>query len=153
MIEMSPEVQRHVNALFDACHRLDRGCMISHVEIERITGLRHGAHPYYYIIDRLKHRLLDDRGIVLRGIAGVGYRLLLASEVVREHADWRLKRGARQLFWAARDCDATPDGLLTENDRQLKHAKVNVARRERNRLQADLRLARLMGLEVEAIPA
>lgn len=118
MFEETKFHPRAENALFEAARVKERSDVISFEEIEQATGVNRDDPRYSQLIKRFRRRMRKERGIAMRPVIDVGFRLLTSSEQVNQNDRWR--KVSRQTYRAAQEIEAVDDTELSVTDRRVR---------------------------------
>lgn len=131
---------------------VSRDDVLTHEAIEHAAGIVRYSRHWNPLIGKLKRKLLKDRGIAVRPVDGVGYRLLTSAEQLVIPAEDRNARARRQLNRGIREVDSTPAEGLTAHQLDVKRKTVQGMRKTREALQAEERERACLSEPTDAPP-
>lgn len=121
MYDKRPENEKAIERAWAATAELGRGDVLEHERAEAIFGVARPDPRYYALIDRLKRRLEEDRGIAMRAIPLVGYELTPVKDQL-ELARFRATQAARRLRKGARHAGSLPEADCSFTELRAKQA-------------------------------
>src|SRR5262249_32948844 len=95
MFERKSEYDRAIERAWKLTERLRRGDVLGHAQAEDALRVARPDHRYYALIDKLKRKMEQERGISLIAVPLVGYTLASAKEQL-ELGRFRLTQAARR---------------------------------------------------------
>lgn len=148
MYDKKPENEKAIEGAWLAVADRERGELVSHDDLCRAFGsptlYTDGPQRYYALVDGLKKRLEEERGISLVSVPMVGYALATAKEQLGL-ARFRATQAARRLRKGARHAGSLPDGDCSFTELRAKQAiEERLSQAERSMRGEAQRLAFLM---------
>ena len=84
MFEPNAEYRAMIDKLYDICEGLERGDVLTHDAIRGVLGVEPHEGRWQHCVDRVRKKLLDERGVDSWPDPTVGYRLMTAEEQLLE---------------------------------------------------------------------
>lgn len=147
------ELQRSVDAVVRFAANLGRGDTLRLTSIEQLSGCERYTGRWNAIVRKVRLAVLRDRGIALRPITNVGYRLCEHDEQLRYCSRNRQRRAIRQLGRGLLEVDALPPAELTDHQQHLRALMVQQLRTERRQVRRGVRSQQAELRRTETMPA
>jgi len=116
----------------------ERGDVVPWHAVERAAGFDRESGHWTQFIKRVRRDLLENPGVKLRAVNGVGLKLLTHEEQVLDLS--RQRRACRQLTRGITELISLPDAELSDHQRQAKARKLDSARQGRRKVLAAIRV-------------
>lgn len=123
MFARNPAVERGIDRAFKAMAKMGRGDMLHHERIEECFGIPRNTAWWSRGIEKLRKKMLDERGVWLASEPLVGYRLAPHEEHIAE-GPRRTRRAMRQNHKALVTLSALPDDELSFQNQRRKEGLV-----------------------------
>lgn len=144
MYDAKPENEKATERAWKMLTKLERGDLLSHEDAELALGAERPSDRYYALMDKLKRRMEDERGISLIAIPMVGYQLATAKDQLGLGRH-RVVRAARQIRKGAKSVGSLPEAECNFTELRAKQAmEEKLALMERGARQEAQRIAFLM---------
>jgi len=141
-----------IYATLEILKQLKRGDILTWQEMEAATGfLQYGTHWTAYL-KRLRRDFLNESGIVLWPVKGVGVRLLTIEEQIHMRSIARQRRAARQLSRDVKELRAIPDTELTDHQREARRRKIDRSKISKQSVLYSLRIGHQLARAPETTP-
>lgn len=142
-----------VGRLYDHFASLKRGDRVTHEEVERLAECRRFRErkKYDYYVEKLRKRLLDGPGVVLRSVRGVGYELATPDGQIDTAAD-RAKRAKRQVVRGIKAIDCLPQEECTDHERRKAAFMKSALRNSGDTLDQEMKTLREAIRATEVLP-
>lgn len=127
------------NAAYERAKELDRGDVIPWEAIEEAAGIERYSEHWTSVIKKLKRKFLDERGIALWAVAGVGLKLTTKDEQLNLITVKRQRRAVRQMSRSLQELGALPSLELTNNQRRLQAYRLDEMHRTRRLMKRSIR--------------
>lgn len=111
MRNWTEEINETVN-IFKKCNY---GDVIEHTDISTRIGIYPNMPEYLYIISKAK-LLLIEKGIYIKTLSGVGYRVLYPNEISEEVFNKYIKAGIEKYRYGINIMSNTPQKLLNQEE-------------------------------------
>jgi len=136
-VPYGPQVRR----LEEAYPKPDENLMLTHEELEKLTGEQRGTPRYYRVVNSWRKKLFNELGIDSSWIWGEGIKILEPAD--RLHAsETDFKTGLRKAKRAIRRLAATPrDRLDAIGQQRYDHVSIVMAKMRAEADQAQRQLA------------
>lgn len=97
---------------------IEYGALVTHPEIEQLTGLSRKREPmrYYRNCARWCKTMLDDYGKAMETVQNVGYRVVIPKDY-RKHTRRQMKFSAKHSKYARKIADNAPLNLMENEER------------------------------------
>jgi hypothetical protein len=139
--QISTKNQKARDAIYELFAAKERGEFVTHDSIEKASKLTR-ANPkdaYHTIMDQVKKRHRDNRGITISSEIGVGYSLATAEQQLWE-VKRRTKKAKRQIVRGTKDTGSLPDEHATDHQIKIRDALVEEGQRLARESQDSARL-------------
>lgn len=146
MFSTKEEIQRTVDAMVDHVKSLDRGDVVKFGDLETITGTERYAGRWVLYVQKMRRRILKERGIAMRPLVNVGYKLCTKDEQLKYCARNRQRRAVRQLNRGIAEVDHLPHDGLSLHQQRLRALTLDNLRHERRAVR---RCMREQGAEIK----
>lgn len=123
MFRRNPKLASMINRVYALTRDLDRGDTLTHEAIRKVLGVPPNVHPWGYVLDRVRRRLLEERGIATWPVPTVGYRLETVGGQL-EIPTRRMRRAIRQVRRSLDVAEALPEEDLSVHQRQVRTLMV-----------------------------
>jgi hypothetical protein len=145
-------ITRQVEAVYELFGQCIRGDVVPHYQIRAILGVEPHEGRWDHVVNRVRARVQDERGIATWPETTVGYRLLTANEQVEDLPRWRLKKAARQACKARRSVEALPDANLSDHQRRVKRAQIEALRKATSEVRKQMRIQEVVARRPQVNP-
>lgn len=125
------QINRLVHRVMDHVGTLNRGDVLAHETIEKLTQCVRYSLWWGTIIRKFRNRLRQARGIACRPVVNVGYKLLTEDEQLSRCPQDRQKRAIRQLSRGIQEITAMNSDDLTFHQRCVKASSLQNMRASR----------------------
>lgn len=109
-----------LNELMEMFKEKSRGDEIKHEELAQLSGFEYNSTEFRIVASKLKKRFLEERGIKLLAVHGVGYRLLTVDEQSKITIPERATKALKHVKRGKKELDALGSEDLTDHQRRLK---------------------------------
>lgn len=152
MFEEKGYIRRIVNELVRVTSNLERGDVITHEAIERVSGVNRYTGPWNQIVRRFRRRVLKERGIAMLPVVQVGYHFCTQQEQLTVCAENRQRRAIRQVTRGCQEVGALPLEGLTDHQQRLKKFTMDAMKAERKAMKHALKDQSLVNRKSEVNP-
>lgn len=139
MFERSEIVDAAVIAVMDILAGLDRGDVIKHRDVVAVTGIEKDSSQWKSVIHRVRHELLDTRGIALIPVVEIGYKLATKDEQLIWLTRHKERKALRQLNMQVRNLSAIPSNDLSLHQRRIQAVNSESLIRQRRFVKREMR--------------
>lgn len=154
--ESDPKITRAVAAAWKAIGEYKRGEIVPYAVLETATGYARGSKPWRSVMRKLRKVARSETGLQLweqhtkeipmrrknQTAKDGGVKLVTPREQIDNAPTHRRKKKVNQDRKSLADVLATPDELLSERDRELKHAQAKSIRDEHKATQGAAKFMR-----------
>jgi hypothetical protein len=141
-----------LQAVFAFAQDLDRGDILKHADIERVSGFPKDTVQWGALIVKLRRIMQDMRGIALRPIKNVGYKLCTKEEQLKWCPRNRQRRAIRQVNKGVKELSVLRPEELSLHQQRLRALTIQNMVEERRALKRGVREQRYCMRETEALP-
>ena len=138
MFETKEEITGAVDAIYAIAQTLERGQILTHEAIRSVLGTEPHVGSWDHIVNRVRKRIQDERGIATWPENTVGYKLLTTVEQL-DVPVLRLKRAARQARRGRKSVEALPEKSLTMHQRRVRLFMVERAKVGESAIRREIR--------------
>lgn len=126
MFTKKRDVTNEIKALIAATESLPRGSLVTHEEIEKVTGIKKDHPSRQTILKKWKKHHEVNRGITIMPSvpAGVGYRFLTVEEQLKVQPVKYRSQAVRRINKAASCLGSISDGELDDDGKSLRSAML-----------------------------
>lgn len=132
MFSANERLNKAVGAVVEFARNLGRGETLKYKDIERLTRISRDERQWLTVISKVKKAILRERGIALFCMTGVGYRLLMANEQLKEESSRRAQHALNDLARSRQVVENLPLGELNDHAQHVRSGLLDmnsVARR------------------------
>jgi hypothetical protein len=145
LIPKSERITKAVEALWQYTLALDRGKLVRYTVIERLAGMRRRHGSWNHVITKLRVRLKDERGISLKCVRGVAYKLAEISEQIRDLPQSHTKKALRQYRKADDHLKSTPVEELSLREQVVVNQQLQANRLAEQQIRRSRRIGKALG--------
>lgn len=145
LIPRSERITKAVEALWQYTLSLDRGRLVRYTVIERLTGMRRRQGSWNHVITKLKARLKGERGISLKCVRGVAYKLAEIQEQIREIPQNHTLKALRQYRKADDHLKSTPVEELSVREQVTVNQQLQANRLAEQQIRRSRRIGKALG--------
>ena len=124
MFESNRQITEAIEALYEVTASLNRGDVLEHGQIREVLGLEPHEGRWDHIVNRVRRRLENERGIATWPKNTVGYELL-TKERQLELPSWRTLKGMRQIRRGRKSLIALPEKGLSLHQRRARQFRID----------------------------
>lgn len=119
------DISKELEALWNATKDLPRGSLVEHETIEAASMIERDNTVWGRLIKNWKRQMARDRGIWMTAVNGVGYRLLMVEEQLKDRPE-KIEKSAMRRMRASVECAGViPETELDETQRRYQMHRVS----------------------------
>ncbi len=151
LITKRHNIDRELQAMQEEFSNASRGDLVTHEQIEAVTGLKRGKTPWSKLIRKWKSSVIEKTGIAIVSEPGVGYRFPDHAE--QFHFAGRLENSAnRKLRKSELVAGIMPTSELTEEGTKLQEKIVTGVRLSIKQIKINRAERRSLMMPTESLP-
>ena len=139
MFQSKKAIREATDRIVASAANLQRGEVLLLTTIESLCQLDRYDPPWGRIVFRVRRDILKTRGIALRPITNVGYRLCTADEQLTECPYGRQKRAVRQMARAIKEIEGLPTAGLSVHQQRIRALTAGSLRSQRKEIKKAMR--------------
>lgn len=140
MFEKKDEISDAVAAMLKYCSGLNRGEVVTYDDFNSVCGMHREHQSWSAFKRRFMRDLQQSRGIAIRAVYGVGYKLLYSDEQVIRCSRERQERAARQCYRGASEVASVDSSELTDHLIKTRVKQIDSLNRARSESLKALRV-------------
>ncbi len=152
MFEKNDVLANLVAKVFDAAANLDRGDVLTWGEIETVLNLKRYEGQWKQIINAVKLRIRNERGIATRAIVNVGLLFFTVKQQLHRCPEYRQQRAIRQITHGIRELQAIENEPLSVHEAMRFNMSMEALKTERKAIRNDARALSVISRPKESIP-
>jgi hypothetical protein len=138
LLKPSSKVMELINILADKIKEMEPGSVLSHLYLSSEIGVPYRAgqgtnNNYFSWVTKLKHKLIDEHGIFLTSVSGVGYKITDPGDEY-EVCKKKISSGIRQV------------GRGAAESQKIRLEKIEDEQKRNNTISQVQKFANLVGL-------